>query len=102
MQCDKCGSTDLERDLRHFGFCHTCEFWMEKITQKDHPAVVRVNGVQYVIAPENAESLFREFGGARWHIRFFDGNECITTNLWCNGTIPEKLREQLPDNAEFI
>ena len=25
-----------------------------------------------------------------------------TTNLWCNGTVPDEFKDQLPNEAEFI
>ena len=35
-------------------------------------------------------------------IRFTDGREVITHNLWHQGTIPKHFRARLPDNAVFV
>ena len=44
----------------------------------------------------------RGFSGRKHVIKFFDGREIVSTNLWYNGEIPESHRELLPNNAEFI
>jgi hypothetical protein len=68
--------------------------------------VVRINGEHYVIGSENAPGSFRGFGGRKFVIKFIDGNHkdkiVTTTNLWCQGDIPEELRHILKDNAIFL
>jgi hypothetical protein len=47
----------------------------------------------------------RGFGGHEFHIRFTDGREeaeVETSNLWCQGNIPEHFSKLLPNNAEFV
>jgi hypothetical protein len=81
--------------------CFTCLFWTEKLEYKNDPRIVRVDGTQYVIGDEDAPRAFRGFGGARFNIDFHDGRKVTSTNLWCNGDIPEHFRAELPDNAVF-
>ncbi len=81
--------------------CFHINFWNELADIKDDPHVVRVDGVHYYIGNETQRGT-RGFGGAKFHIKFFDGREVITTNLWHNGTIPESHKELLPDNAIFL
>lgn len=84
--------------------CFNCNFWDKLVVIKDDPKTVRVKGTHYIIGPEpkNERALFLGFGGRRFDIRFKDGREVSTRNLWCQGEIDHKFREQLPDNAEFI
>lgn len=82
--------------------CFHIDYWNGKVEIKDDPRSVRVNGEQYYISDENSKSTFRGFGGAKFKIKFFDGREIVSTNLWYNGVIPEEFKNKLPDNAEFI
>ncbi len=110
-KCSECRSSDT--DARKFSdcgtrrvmieknVCHTCAFWYEKITLKDR--YLRVNHVSYHVSPEDAPSLFRGFGGAKFKFRRLDTNEVIvSTNVWCQGDIPPRFRDRLPDNAEQL
>ena len=88
--------------------CFNCAFWLwqhELDTQEREPhTAVIVEGTHYVIGSEtkSKSTFFRGFGGAHFKIKFHDGTEVETTNLWCQGEIPEHLRHLLPDNAEFL
>lgn len=82
------------------------KFWQEKVQWITDPRrkdrIVRVKGVHYFAAPESGPMAFRGHGGSLFKIRFFDGREMTSTNLWCQGDIPPEFRELLPDNAEFV
>jgi len=79
-------------------------FWRKLINARTNPKHVVVKGVHYQIGPEDREikRQWRGFHGDRYVIHFHDGRQVISTNLWCQGTIPLQFREQLPDNAEFV
>ena len=81
--------------------CFTKDFWNQKVARKKDPNQVVINGQVYYIANENAAGE-RGFGGAVHYIKFFDGREVRTTNLWANGEMPEEYREKLPDNANWM
>ena len=82
--------------------CFYIDFWNDKVQGKNDINVVRIKGEQYYIGKENNDgNKFKGFGGHKSVIKFFDGREVVTTNLWHNGVIPEDFRERLPDNAEF-
>lgn len=109
MECIICGKEIEESIIYGVALCSdecfTTDFWNEKVewkeTRKD--VIVRVNGVHYTIDhDESGDPSWRGHGGAKFNIKFFDGREVTTTNLWCQGSIPEAFREKLPDNAEFI
>jgi hypothetical protein len=78
------------------------DFWQSKVEIKDNPNVVRINGVHYFIGDEGSKSSFRGFDGEKFRIKFNDGREVETTNLWYNGSIPKNYLKELPDNAIFI
>lgn len=82
--------------------CFSINFWNGKVKAKDDPNIVRIKGNQYYIKNEDSKSPFRGYCGSLFKIRFFDGREIVTTNLWYNGEIPMSHREMLPDNAEFV
>lgn len=82
--------------------CFHIDFWNDNVAIKDDLKVVRIKGEQYYIGKEDSRSPFRGFGGRKNIIKFFDGREVNTTNLWFNGKIPEDYKELLPDNAEFV
>ena len=102
-QCIECGDFDapsnwIGNPVRRR--CFSCDFWEQKVQKGDR---VVIDGHCYWIGPEKKGPYeFSGFGGRRFHIRFKDGSEVITHNLWSNGDIPEHYRDRLPDNAEFI
>ena len=79
-------------------------FWKKKVGWKKagDPNQVIVDGTHYHIGSET-DSVCRGHAGAAWKIKFNDGREVYTTNLWCQGEIdcPE-ARAILQDNAVFI
>ena len=84
--------------------CFNCSFWDDVLKTKDDVKSVRVDGVQYWIGKEEYKypEEFRGFGAQKFHIKFNDGRETITTNLWCKGNIPEHFEDRLKDNAKFL
>lgn len=109
--CKSCGSIfgtnyhEIGKDLREKNLCFTCNFW-EGIIQdfnKSEKHIV-VDGVKYTIGPEKTPEFgFRGYGGSLFIIKFLNSDRVTkTTNLWCQGDVPERFRERLPDNAKFI
>lgn len=49
----------------------------------------------------DARPEFRGFNGARWQVRFLDGREVTTNDLYGNGAIPERFRCLFTVNAEL-
>jgi hypothetical protein len=105
-ECQKeCFSAALPPDsIEQSGLCWDCNFWYEKIILANYKQVARINGRHYVIEDEAGDTIFgfRGFNGQEFTIKFFDGRVVKTTNLWFQGVIPERFRDRLPDNAEFV
>ena len=106
--CTECGgivstcyTQELADNLRFFNICFYCYFWLEKLKIKDDPDTVRVNGTHYIIGQDNRIG-FQGFGGAEFRIKFHDGRYIVSHNLWCQGDIPERFKDRLPDNAVFV
>lgn len=80
-------------------------FWLEKYAEDqkepDHRVAI-INGTHYYIDNEDAEGYFRGFGGAEFIIEFNDGAIVKTTNLWCQGNIPDEFKDLFPNNAKFV
>jgi hypothetical protein len=115
ITCSECGNEetlrwneDANQYLRSTGLCFNCGFWLEKLIwaasgdrTDEGQRVARINHNHYVIKPDTS-SWWKGFGGAGYYIRFNSGDEVLTHNLWHQGEIPERFRDQLPDNAEWI
>ena len=108
-KCKICGKTEESshwingKEMLEKEHCFECNYWLslheDDITnRKDHKYVI-TNGVHYVIEPEDSTDFFRGFGGAKVKIKFFDGTEVLSTNLWYQGVIPERFRDIMPDNG---
>ncbi|HVX12730.1 MAG TPA: hypothetical protein VHC22_16230 [Pirellulales bacterium] len=78
-------------------------YWLDRILLSHDPSSVRIEGVQYMLRPENETFHgFRGHDGQEFYIEFDDGRLVRTTNLWRNGNIPAEFSERLPDNAAFL
>jgi len=112
FDCKFCGKHEENRWIKSHHdallkaqLCSSCHFWHEKIEwrKQNDPKPVVVDGVHYRIGNESASRLgSRGFSGSKFIIKFFDGRVVESTNLWCQGNIPEKFRDVLTDNARFI
>ena len=112
-KCVKCGEMENNRyvnptmkEMEEQQICFHCHFWMEKVgwRKSNDPRAVIVNGRYYYIDDEAVPGYqgFRGFGGSEFKIKFNDGREVISHNLWCQGDIPAHFRDVLTDNAVFI
>lgn len=86
--------------------CEYCKYW-EEMYQQDlesppHTACM-IDGKHYIICDENSkETYFRGFGGQKFIIKFNDGTEVITTNLWYQGIPCNHWKDKFENNAQFI
>lgn len=113
ITCTVCSDDDelkyngkIGERMRAHLVCFSCAFWQALIEQdaSDPENVVIVNGSHYLIRPDLAPhkpKFLAGFGGTRWDIRFLDGHQVVSHNLWAQGVIPERWRGALPDNARF-
>jgi len=84
--------------------CFDCNFWIDKFENVNHINSVRIDNNHYWIGKESDPSAdsFRGFSGRKFIIKFKNGREVKTTNLWHQGEIPKWCRKYLPDNATFV
>lgn len=83
--------------------CFSKHYWNKLLKEKDEHIII--HGKCYYDAGnvENPDNVsFLGCSGQRFWIRFFDGREITTNNLWCQGEIPEAYIDDLPDTAEFF
>jgi len=85
--------------------CFHCHFWKGYVREKDNPKFARIKGTHYCV--EKSANVGRDvrwngFGGTKFTVRWMDGRQESTNNLWCQGDIPDRFKNDLPDNAEFI
>lgn len=94
---------ERERHMREHRLCFGCSFWIEKMEDR-RPEVFYADGCRYTILPDPPKG-FRGFvghGGAEFRIRFNDGREVVSRNLWTQGVVPKHFRERMPDTAIFL
>lgn len=104
LVCKYCGAEEpfeltlRSADLLSKGICFTCYHLLDVYSKLPRRDVVIVGGVHYAIGEEvSIADRYRGHGGRRFVVRFRDGREVTTTNLWCQGQIPEGLRAAFPD-----
>lgn len=106
--CKECGEQDDPakwiggEKIAASGYCFRCKHWADLIAIKDRADVVRVKNTHYQIGTARTPSRHNGFGGHRFKIRFHDGREVETVDLWCQGGIPDRFKERMPDNAVFL
>ena len=113
VDCQWCGKREklhwhpsCEQFLLDANLCFSCGFWLEKIMWAANDRtdngrrVARIHGNHYVIEPDTQRG-FQGFGGRKMVIKFHDGTEVVSHNVWHQGTIPEHLLDALPDNATW-
>jgi len=82
--------------------CFSCDHWYMHIQMdagENKDRFVIVERTHYLMAPETGN--MRGFGGRAFAIRFHDGREVVSRNLWCQGQIPAHFISRMPDNAVF-
>lgn len=106
--CVICGKEEILRwtsndELRKHKMCFNCNFWREYVEKVNDDHCVRIDGKHYYYHQDEPRSSnnFKGFGGNKFYIKFFDGRDIITHNLWHQGDIPDYWKDKLPDNAEF-
>jgi hypothetical protein len=84
--------------------CHDCLHWTGYVNTKSNPRHFVVCGQHYVIEPDLPKNYrgFVGHGGAEFTVRFNDGREVVTRNLWAQGKVPQWFRDRLPDTAVFV
>lgn len=111
--CCKCGEVvdtskyweEVASEMRERQLCHFCNFWKNHIENDatvNKDVFVIADGKHYIIGDENSTDYFRGLGGAKVTIKFKDGRVVKSSNLWCQGNIPERFRNEMPDNAEIV
>lgn len=103
MNCKICGKEIAESrymtDILCSENCFEKNFWNEIIAEKDKYIII--NNTCYRDGGKTPGNYFKGFGGRRFYIRYFDGREITTDNLWCQGDIPEEYQDILKNEAEF-
>lgn len=90
-----------ERSMKEHGECFECSIWHDRLPLVGKPNVAIIDGTFYTIDDEDSKSPFRGFGGDKFVIKFKDGREVTTTNLWCGGNISDAWKDKFPNNADF-
>lgn len=111
ITCRECNKVDeahydveTQQGMINNQLCFKCLHWYECYLERNEPNVVRVGGKHFHIVPEPPKTISaacKGFGGQQFKVIFNDGRIVTTTNLWCQGIIPDRWLSRLPDNARF-
>ena len=112
-KCVECGGQiscnwlgDIGEKLKAINLCFSCHHWVEIIDDKNNPRRIFVKGVAYWRKDfrkieKNLEHVLG-FSGHVFKIKMNSGEEYTTNDLWSSGTIPDRFKERLLDNAVFL
>lgn len=113
VTCVECGMLDDpdsyvggER-LRKRSLCLSCALWTDRATKAaTNPGTVVVDGTFYGYDPAHPirggnPSLLGHSGRRFTFLMLETGRTVTTNNLWCGGTIPDRFRDRIPDNARW-
>jgi hypothetical protein len=109
--CRECGDVlndgymePHKTEIRTRQTCFECCVWLHYVETGADSTHAVIQGHHYVVKPDkpNAYQGSLGHGGAEFRIRFNDGREIVTHNLWAQGSVPARFRERLPDNAVFL
>lgn len=106
ITCSICRKVERPGDYIHGAqllaqkLCFDCDFWQSAISKANDRASIRIDATLYWVGSPKATGV-KGYGGSKFVIRMLSGETFTTSNLWCQGTIPERFRGLLPDNAEF-
>ena len=117
-KCTECGRTDYHDDymgetgvlVKELNICHECAFWYMAINKPAEPRFPKVviDGILWRPDLEISEkpafgtTRWLGLGGAKQVIKLNTGQVITTYSCWCNGTIPDRFRKDLPNNAVFL
>lgn len=108
MSCRECGGNGYwtrympcaeKEKMEAYGICFPCAFWLVKIDEGPHRTVI--DGVLFHVGDAPQGTRFAGYAGRRFDIEYFDGQRVTTYDLWCQGEIPERYRDRLPNTANF-
>lgn len=112
LKCIECGGYIETKNwlgkvgevLKERKLCHSCNHYFEAVETVNEPRRVIVNGSLYWRKDWNSTSPSHclGFGGSVYLIKMHSGEVFKTNDLWFNGDIPDRFKDRLKDNAEFI
>ena len=107
--CRECGGADAlewneetKAQLISEQLCFYCNLWTKRAPRTPDDNVAIIHGNYFTIGDEKGPASMRGYGGRRFTIRYHDGRQVETTDLWDGGRVPEHFRDRLPDDAEFM
>lgn len=95
------GNNQIGAALRERSLCFMDDFWFKAHADYLAGARLVVSGQSYSIASERAAGS-RGHGGRCFRIQYPDGRVVESTNVWTQGSIPERWRDRMPDTAIFL
>jgi len=119
VKCKYCGkeqracfSQPIRDEMVEGEMCFTCHHWLGWVRDREKNCKFIIitstieNGnehrCQHFICAEDEKSIWRGYNGQRFFIKFNDGRNITTTNLWHQGTIPEHFYHLFEPNAIFV
>jgi len=84
-------------------YCSDCLYWMNIYNNRFSHRSIRIDGTHYWLYDMKTDgSGFLPYGGRQFEIRRKGFWHTEIVMMWYNAEIPEALREDLYDNAEWV
>ena len=105
--CKECGFVENRswrdgkaKELQDKQICYDCSFWLSVI--EDNGLII-VDGDAYKDGGyQSGPSRWKGFGGHKFTIELYSGKTITTDNLSHRGSVPDRFKDRLPDNAKFL
>ncbi len=85
-----------QANIKHW--CKDCRVWLKRASLAKYRSI-RYKGRHYTEGGSVLHGI-RGSGGEVFRIKFKDGHELETSDLWPNGDVPKRFKSKLPDNVK--
>jgi hypothetical protein len=108
--CKECGAEEIPsrwhngKRLARRQFCYTCDYWLHSVPPNGQ-TIMRADGEVYEILPDLPQGKpgMRGYGGREFRFKKLEtGEVTVSHNVWHRGTVPERFRDRLPDDARIL
>lgn len=93
-----CTECEVPQPYKPGPICYVCAAWLGRIERKANPAFVIIEHRFYTLGSRD-ETVYVEHSTK---VRLHNGRVVPFVDIHDHGMIPERFRDRLPNNAEFV
>jgi hypothetical protein len=100
--CEHCKGADSEE--RYAWRCFTCKYWLDLVALGVDGRSIICAGIHQRLGTqtERVAPELRGHSGRKARVHYLDGRVVETVDLWYQGEIPQRFRDQLADNVSRV